>query len=283
MASNDRELGMHRPIGRRDFLNGVAIATGTFLSPAALCRASADSLAPEAMPDYYPPVLTGMRGDHDGLYQTPHAVRDHTFWQTAATPADTGEAYDLVIVGGGISGLAAAHYYRQATGPSTRILILENHDDFGGHAKRNEFHQAGRMLLGYGGTFAIESPQQYSKVAKDLVNELGIDVASYRKVLDRKLYPSLGMSPAVFFDKETFGSDALVKTHPGSDDDDEASPSKQNNEQRWTAFLSNAPLADQAKKDLRRLYSDQKRLFPRLILQREESAFSSHELREISD
>ena len=79
MASNDRDLGMHRRIRRRDFLNGVAIATGTFLSSAALRRAFADSLEPEAMADYYPPVLTGMRGDHDDIYKTPHALRDRTF------------------------------------------------------------------------------------------------------------------------------------------------------------------------------------------------------------
>ena len=253
---------MRRRIRRRDFLNGVAIATGTALSPAALRRAFADSLEPEAMPDYYPPALTGMRGDHDDIYKTPHALRDQNFWQTAGTPNDTGESYDLVIVGGGISGLAAARFYRQATGPGTRILILENHDDFGGHAKRNEFHQTGRMLLGYGGTFSIESPWPYSPVARQVIDELGIDVASYRKAVDRKLYPSLGLSPAVFFDKETFGRDVLV-TEPRPDSYNEPSK-KQTTEERWTIFLSNAPLAEQAKKDLRRLYSEHKDYMPGL-------------------
>ena len=60
-----------------------------------------------------------------------------------APPRSTtrGEEFDLVVVGGGISGLAAAYFYRQAR-PNARILILDNHDDFGGHAKRNEFHVA---------------------------------------------------------------------------------------------------------------------------------------------
>lgn len=260
MAFNDRELGMRRRITRRDFLNGVAIATGSLISPAALGRAFADS--PEAMPDYYPPVLTGMRGDHDDIYKTPHAVRDHTFWQNAGTPSDTGEIYDLVIVGGGISGLAAAYFYRQATGANTRILIIENHDDFGGHAKRNEFHQAGPMRLGYGGTFSIESPSPYSAVAKKVIQDLGIDVASYRRVYDRTLYPSLGLSPGVFFDKETFGRDVLV-TEPIPDSYHEPSP-KQTADERWKGFLKDAPLAPEAKRDLRRLYEDHKDYFPGL-------------------
>ena len=49
------------------------------------------------------------------------------------------EDYDLVVVGAGLSGLAAAHFYREQR-PAARILLLDNHDDFGGHAKRNEFN-----------------------------------------------------------------------------------------------------------------------------------------------
>src|SRR5438270_8672907 len=122
MAANDRALGMHRRITRRDFLNGAAAS-----SAALLALRSAAAVQSE---EYYPPILTGMRGDHDGLYKVPHSIRDHTFWDTAAAPVSAGEEYDLVIVGGGISGLAAAYFYRKATGPNTRILILENHDDF---------------------------------------------------------------------------------------------------------------------------------------------------------
>ena len=65
--------------------------------------------------------------------------------------------YDLVVVGGGISGLAAAWFYRRAK-PSARILILDNHDDFGGHAKRNEFTLDGRRIIGYGGSQSLQSP-----------------------------------------------------------------------------------------------------------------------------
>jgi spermidine dehydrogenase len=85
-----------------------------------------------------------MRGSHPGAFEVTHSLRDGTFWEKAGKPVETGEEYDLVVVGGGISGLAAAYFYRKQAGPSARILILDNHDDFGGHAKRNEFHLGGR-------------------------------------------------------------------------------------------------------------------------------------------
>jgi len=122
----------------------------------------------------------------------------------------TDEIYDLVVVGGGISGLSAAHFFRKIAGPKARVLLLDNHDDFGGHAKRNEFHSAHRTMLGFGGTFSIESPAPYSAVAKGLIDELGIDVLSYPKYVTKGLYRSFGMSPKIFFDKETFGVDALA-------------------------------------------------------------------------
>ena len=139
-----------------------------------------------------------------------HALRDGTFWDTAGTPQDTGETYDLIVVGGGISGLAAAHFYRKTAGAKARILILDNHDDFGGHAKRNEFRVGNAFRLGFGGTYSIESPAPYSPVARGVIEELGIDVASYPKYHDANLYRSFGLGSKIFFDKETFGVDRLV-------------------------------------------------------------------------
>src|SRR5208282_340608 len=191
----DRELGMNRSITRRDFLNGVAVTAGAALMPWHLF-ADGD---PEKSSAYYPPALTGMRGSHPGSFDAAHALRDDTFWDSVGKPVDTGETYDLIIVGGGISGLAAAHFYRKANSKA-RILILDNHDDFGGHAKRNEFRVNNSFHLGFGGTFSIESPAPYSAVAKGVIEELGIEVTSYSKYVDRKLYSSLGLSPHIFFD-----------------------------------------------------------------------------------
>ena len=269
---------MGAKITRRDFLNGVvltagaavvpAIVSGVFPSfvPPEMWAAAAADLELQDVPGYYPPGKTGLRGDHVGSFETMHKVRDGAFWDDAPQAVDTGESYDLAIVGGGISGLAAAHYFRKAAGGRARILILENHDDFGGHAKRNEFRTGrtgGRTILGFGGTYSIESPAPYSAVAKALIEELGIDVPSYPKYVSKDLYRSLGLKPRIFFDKETFGNDKLVlnAVHTGGDEsglNDEAS------EAGWQEFLKEVPFSTKAKEDFQRLLKEKKDYFPGL-------------------
>lgn len=256
---NDRELGMKRNITRRDFLNGVAVSAGAAMMPWQLFAAGDND--PEKSPDYYPPALTGLRGSHPGSFDAAHSLRDGTFWDAAGTPQDTGETYDLIVVGGGISGLSSAHFYRKAAGANARILILDNHDDFGGHAKRNEFRVGDAFRLGFGGTYSIESPAPYSKEARGLIEELGIDVSSYPKYHDANLYRSLGLRSTIFFDKETFGTDRLV-VGPASlrgGEEDYVAPTDQD---QWKEFLANAPLAAQAKSDLERLRHDTNDYFP---------------------
>jgi spermidine dehydrogenase len=252
---------MKRNITRRDFLNGVAVTTGAALMPWHLLAAG--DVDPEKSPGYYPPALTGMRGSHPGSFDAAHALRDGTFWDTASTPQDTGETYDLIIVGGGISGLSAAHFYRKVAGANARILILDNHDDFGGHAKRNEFRVGNAFRLGFGGTFSIESPAPYSIEARGLIEELGIDVASYPKYHDANLYRSLGLHSKIFFDKETFGADRLV-TSPASFSGGEKDYLSSDQRQAWKQLLTEAPLAPQAKNDLDRLLHDDKDYLPGL-------------------
>src|ERR1700721_2808945 len=244
---------MKRNITRRDFLNGVAVTAGAAMMPWHLFAEGDNDR--EKSPDYYPPALTGLRGSHPGSFDSAHALRDGTFWDAAGTPQDTGENYDLIIVGGGISGLSAAHFYRKAAGANARILILDNHDDFGGHAKRNEFRVNNAFRLGFGGTYSIESPAPYSAVAKAVIEELGIDVPAYSKYFDKNLYHSLGLRPRMFFDKETFGVDKLVASPSpragGESEDSDTSSSKVPKK-----FLAEAPIADQAKRDLQRLYDE---------------------------
>jgi spermidine dehydrogenase len=256
----DRELGMQRNITRRDFLNGVAVTAGAAMMPWHLFAGDND---PEKSPGYYPPALTGLRGSHPGSFDAAHSLRDGTFWDTAGTPQDTGETFDLIIVGGGISGLSAAHFYRKVAGANARILILDNHDDFGGHAKRNEFRVGNAFRLGFGGTFSIESPAPYSREARGLIEELGIDVASYPKYHDAKLYSSLGLHPKIFFDKETFGEDRLT-VGLGSLGGGEKDYVAADDRELWKKFLAEAPLAPQAKNDLDRLHHEAKDYLPGL-------------------
>jgi spermidine dehydrogenase len=236
----DRELGMGRGITRRDFLNGMAVGVGGALGGETLLAAAAlDDFAPEIAAGYYPPALMGMRGNHDGTFTFAHRLRDGGSWDSDGAAVSTGETYDLVVVGGGISGLAAAYFYRKSAGRDARILILDNHDDFGGHAKRNEFRAGNRMVLSYGGTQSIESPGKYSEVAKSLIQEIGIETERFYKNYDAKLYSKLGT--AAFFDKETFGEDRLITGM-------NATP--------WPEFLAKAPLADVTKQDIARVYTE---------------------------
>jgi len=219
----------------------VAATAGAAMMPWHLMGAEAD---PQKSDNYYPPGLTGLRGSHVGSFETAHSLRDGTFWDTAGKPEGTGETYDLIIVGGGISGLAAAHYYRKAVGSKARILVLDNHDDFGGHAKRNEFRVGSAFRHGFGGTFSIESPAPYSRVAKTLIEELGIDVPSYPKFVDNSVYRSRGLGAKIFFDKETFGADKLVVNYNprgGGESEDAAA----NSPALLKTFLHESPIAEQ--------------------------------------
>lgn len=236
-AERDRHLGMDRPIQRRDFLNGVAV-TGLGLAGAGTASAAV-APAPQDAAGYDPPVLTGMRGSHPGSFEVAHSLRDGSFWRTAPAPEPGEDSYDLVIVGGGISGLSAAHFYRAAK-PDARILIVENHDDFGGHAKRNEATLGGRLHLMNGGTLEIDSPRPYSAVADGLLKTLGIfPDALERECAKPDFYASIKLGRGVFFDRETFGDDALV-TGVGI--------------RPWHDVLAAAPLSAQAKQDIARLH-----------------------------
>jgi spermidine dehydrogenase len=170
---------MTKKITRRDLLNGMAIGAGgsvlNLYAGNVWASTSNNTLSntPNVTPDYYPPTLTGMRGSHDGSFEVAHALS----WQgqKPKTYQTLDEHYDLVVVGAGMSGLAAAWYYRKKVGPEARILVLDNHDDFGGHAKRNEFHYKDRMLLSLGGAQNLDSPGNYGDVAGSLLIDMGID------------------------------------------------------------------------------------------------------------
>ena len=230
-------LGMDRAITRRDFLNGVAVAIGASTAPWALAQ--------EGAPSVYPPALTGLRGSHPGSFEAAHRLRDGEF--SRFPEVDLSEECDLVVVGGGLSGLAAALFFKKAFGEDKTILILDNHDDFGGHAKRNEFRHQGKLTIGYGGTMLISTPFPYSYVSRALIEDLGVRVERYQEYVDWKVYD--GLESGMFFDRETFGEDRLVRGF---------------GELPWPEFFEKACLSERAKRDLIRLYTERKDYLPGL-------------------
>jgi len=268
--SDDKRLGMNRPITRRDFLNGVAVGTSGVVAesllPAGAFAAPGPARAAQDQPGYYPPALTGLRGSHVGSFEAAHSVRDGKFPAQGAKAVDSKEAYDLVVVGGGISGLAAAYFWR-AKNPSARILILDNHDDFGGHAKRNELRAGSRMLLANGGTWAIESPFPYSKVSRALMDGLGIQPAALEaKCYRQNVYQHL--SSGVFFDRQTFGADRLVAPAPGGRRGAGGSA------EEWQVFLDKTPLSPEARQDIHRLETAATDFFPGLTSEQKKDKLS---------
>ncbi len=218
-------------------MQGAAIGgLGLLAAPLAGCRRTPPlRAAAQDLPGYYPPRLTGLRGSHPGSFESSHLLRDG---HRLPEPIDLGEDYDLVIVGAGISGLAAAHFYREAQ-PNARILLLDNHDDFGGHAKRNEFEIDGQVRLLNGGTFAIESPRPYSAVADGVLRAIGIDAPALAKSSQKPdFYEHLGLRQGVFFDRESFGADHLAVGY---------------GKKPWGEFLRDTPLSAQARADLERV------------------------------
>ena len=211
--NRNRNLGMDQPITRRDFLDGVASAVvGTTAIGAALNTATANQIQATQSTSTYPPAKLGDRGQHPGANQVAHQMRDGTFWTKAGPVEDTHEHYDLVVVGGGISGLAAAVLYRQRIGKEARVLVLENHDDFGGHARRNEFEASnGSKLIGYGGSESLQSPSYFSPAVSTLLHDIGLDLTRFKtRYYDNTWNDKRSLQQAWFFSKEKFGSDTLV-------------------------------------------------------------------------
>lgn len=241
-------------IKRRDFLNGTALAIIAGMTPL-------DILAREPSNKYYPPKLTGLRGSHPGSFENAHALgRENIKFPLDKLAVE--EIYDLVVVGAGISGLSAAYFYYKKN-KNAKILILDNHDDFGGHAKRNEFDLHKNFILGYGGSESLQSPKHYGEISVNLLKELGVDIDVLASKFNRNFYPDLNLSRGVFFDKENFLQDKLVTGDPGRNVSDDIDP-KRLNGRDIKDFINDFPMSKGDKKALIKMHVEKIDYLPKM-------------------
>jgi len=201
---------MDRAITRRDLLNSMGLLAGSSLLPGtALANAMLAAEATGQGGASFPPSLTGLRGNHPGSFDVAHqlAREGRNDWGPVQEP-DT-DLYDLVVVGAGVSGLSTAWFY-QKENPGARILILDNHDDFGGHAKRNEMQVGERTLIGYGGSQSLEDPSGYSKLMHQFLKDIGVELERWDSAFDDQLYKKHQLTGGVYFDKKNWGVDRVV-------------------------------------------------------------------------
>ena len=196
-------------IARRDFINGTLMVAGASMLP---FKSSSQAVMAALNPEYYPPALTGLRGSHPGSNEHAHsqALTKQTDW---GPTTDLKEEYDLVVVGGGLSGLSAAYFYQQEHGRDKKVLILDNHDDFGGHAKRNE-HTIGRdTRISYGGSQSLVQPNHAHEIVRNLLEDIGIDLDRFKTAYDTDFFKRHNLGAVTYFNKRIFGEDKVVK-HP---------------------------------------------------------------------
>jgi spermidine dehydrogenase len=240
-------------INRRDFLGGAALtgAAGALISPMELFAQTGNF--PN---DYYPPSNTGLRGSHAGSFEVAHSVS----WEGKnwGRPKDqTDNVYDMVVVGGGISGLSAAFLYQQKNGSGKKVLILDNHDDFGGHAKRNEFDVDGKTLLGFGGSQTIDGPKHYSPEAKKLLKDISIETERFYDYFDIDYYSNHNMKSGIFFDGAFFNKSVLIENPFGIE------PNAQNR-QKIENIINSFPVSKESQEALIKTVFEPKDHFPDL-------------------
>ena len=245
-------------ITRRDFINGVSYGLAASVAPIDFLKAK------NIDPFKYPPSLMGIRGNHPGSFDHAHrlALAGGNFLDEVT---DLGESNDLIVVGGGISGLSAAYFYQERTASNQNILILDNHDDFGGHAKRNEFQVDGREMLTYGGSQSIESPSYYEEVSKKLMVDLGIDFQKFYTAYDFDYFKNRGLTSSFFFNKETYGENKIVRNVPNYRYDiNHKNNTKPENIKK---VVKEMPISDKSKDEFARLFLDKTDFFPEMALE----------------
>jgi len=202
-TAGDAALGMSTPITRRDFLGSTLLASGAILlgptTPAEILAAKDEFTGYGGVGEY-----ASSNGNTLDVLQAGHSIRDRAYDPLPKEVIDTGETYDCVIVGGGISGLAAALFFQRQSGPGTKCLILENHPIFGGEAKQNEFLVDGKRLIAHQGSAIYQLQYPHSFLAR-FYDSIGLKTPKleYQKwagpqpemPLSRTPYEAAGLEP----------------------------------------------------------------------------------------
>jgi spermidine dehydrogenase len=171
-STSDRALGLDRDITRRDFLNSTLLASGGFLlnatSPAQLLAQQGGNQSADDDWSGYGGVgdYAKSNGNTMAVLEAGHRIRNQEFESVPADIVETGEIYDCVVVGGGISGLAAALIFQQLAGKGKNCLVIDNHPIFGGEAKRNEFRVDGHRLIAHQGSAFFPVPYPHSFIRR---------------------------------------------------------------------------------------------------------------------
>lgn len=242
-------------ITRRDFLDGVAAAGLATAGQPIAALASSTVTDDAATKAGYPPALTGLRGSHAGSFEVAHrlALEGARYKQPASR---TDRPYDLVVVGAGISGLAAAYLAREKIGHLARILILDNHDDFGGHAKRNEFTVDGKHLIGYGGSQSIDQPAFYSPASSQFMSDMGFRATDFYQHFDAGFYRRFNTGVALHMDAKTFGTETLLRRSSGHNAGALWDYETDTERKDLATFIAGVPLDTKDKVALTRLFVD---------------------------
>jgi spermidine dehydrogenase len=247
----EKSLGMQQDITRRDFLNASLLASGGALlesvSPAQLLAQAANQSQTDdwtgygGVGDY-----ANSNGNTHAVLEAGHVIRDGVFETLPTSVIDTGESYDCVIVGGGISGLAGALSFQRKAGAGKTCLVIDNHPIFGGEAKRNEFLVDGQRLIGHQGSALFWPPMPHSFIGR-FYDSIGLKAPrlEYQKwsgpAPEMKLSttPYLGGAPYGLYFGAKFGKPQGVwLTDP------------------WGTKLEGAPISAKTREELLRSQSD---------------------------
>ncbi len=232
-------LGLNAPIDRRDLLNSTLLAAGAALLrpiPPFQLMPEDDWTGYSGIGDY-----ASSNGNTHAVMMAGHRIRDHAFDPSAQQIIDTGETFDCAVIGGGISGLAAALFFARATGSKKSCLVLDNHPVFGGEAKRNEFNVDGQRLMAHQGSAACFPPLTGSFLA-EFYDSVKIDWPQFKYQewsgsqpavkLETAPYPVGGRTAGFFFGEKFGHPEGLWLIDP------------------WGKELAGAPIPDQAKREL---------------------------------